>query len=505
MPNTKLNFELMLEHHRKTAFARDWPIPTHPMLYAQANQTCRTFVGATKINLDGITKQNAPTVPTERVLKISRLLQLCYGKNRTGTPTLGGRVLPSGGGFYPNELYCVFPRDNAFFKSGFIAHYFAHNHTLEVLAMLNPDEQNSAVNDITFVFTTTPLKSFKKYRHRSWRFAQIDLGHLLASTKLVAEDVGYQLNPANNCSLSVFAESLRFSRPEFSGEHIAFMLTLKEPTTPKAASPLFTVTPHISPVQPNTELRSHISIGEITSLSEKFFTKHTVLDSSWFTNEPTNCSDLRGHLPHLQSQRKSPERFYKLKSEDEPLIETLISKFESFPYWQNVNPTSPTRPQAQHTALPLVLPIIVTNGLKNFADGIYLFASPQLAQTLASVIPINNNQYLQTNFENLRAYLLKPFSAPEFQDLLKMDWYYEASALVLLFGNFSVLKTQPENYASLLWRCGIFGQYLTLVANKIGLSARGYGGGSDDYLNIDLLQQNAGPYRHLISYAVGQG
>lgn len=509
MPETNLNseFDFVLEHHRKTAFRRNWGHLVPNALYAKANIAQRAFVGKIEINLRELLLQNISQEQRNGLVRISELLQRSYGKNRESTSKIFGRTVPSGGAFYPNEIYCIFPRENIFLERAFIAHYLVENNSLELLTILAPDLELRVV-DLTLVFTTMPLKAFKKYGHRCWRFSQIDLGHLLASTQLIAESLDYELVASDDTAFSVFNDQLGFSQPGFSGEHIAVILSLREhifEVDKKKASkisrakclPIFTKAPNLTLALPNPDLHEHISLGELTKKSEKFFTKSAALNTAWLANEHSKCSILQDELFNLQNLRRSPERFYKLPQKNEQHVESLISQFKDFPCWQGAAASPPT--------LPTILPIIVTNGLQKFSDGFYLFSSAELAHTLQGTVPIDCDQYTPTHFENLNAYLLKPYSKNEFQKLLKIETYFEASALVLLFGDFSHLKMHPENYPQLLWRCGIFGQHLTLFANKLGLAARGFGGGWDDYLNIAILQQQAGPYRHLISYAVGGG
>lgn len=496
-----LDYHSILNFHKKTYMTETSHRTINPNVFKALNLFSRQFPHSSKVKLFGFEEagnhsfnskasQNEPNLFTV----INFLLLLSAGRNREGLNNQSYyRVLPSGGGFHPHELYVVFKS-----KEGMrITHYLSSSNELEFIDGL-PANQEINSSSFTLIMTSIPLKSFKKYRYRGWRISQVDAGHQLGSIFESASKIGLTSRP-NTTLKSDHYHKMGFDKLSSQGEYVmAAMDFIIAGNSKHESSKDVDVDSKDLPVivTPPNDLTSIAGDSINHDFSKQLLNKTHSNLNLFLKQDPlllSNNDMSLNEYTQFAKERRSPTKF----SESSPLSPTKLAQL--LEGLDSIN-----KKIKQVFRENYLMPVIYFRKNEVLDPGFYCLSGEdthsELIRNFSSVT--DNESVIQV--KALKLLRLKGYDPVEFNEVLVPDINYNhAHLFVNLFADFKSLKNSPELYPLLHWQAGLYGQLLSYVCFKNGLSPRGFGGIKDSVMNHHILGQQLFEYQHIVSYAIG--
>lgn len=447
---------------------------------------------------------------------LSRFLELAFGLSAwktTGMESWSLRHNPSSGNLHPTEAYIILWQaiDHKFVPG--IYHYAAHEHALELRAVLAEATAQKLQKMQPNCFGALGLSSIHwreewKYGARALRYCQHDVGHALASASYSAAMHGWQIRADTTASDQEIVDvlGLAHSNSECEPEHpdlIAF------------------IAPRDSEIVDDSGIWNTLARwvtdwrGSANQLSGEHAHWPQIISSLPFLEKTSSIS----------AQPSSDNNIMSTASESSQVAEKIIRQRRSAQrmqlgdgisrqeFLQMLARTLPSSRSVPFAALPYTTAVnllIFVHKVDGLAPGLYaLVRSPNLYDNFKQAMQTQDFSWEPVEDCELPLYTL---SAP-------MDYRKTASQLscyqgiaghsAFSLGMIANMQNTIETegawaYRRLFWEAGLIGQVLYLEAEACGLSGTGIGCFFDDNVHDLLGLEAEGNWQSLYHFTVGK-
>jgi SagB-type dehydrogenase family enzyme len=286
---------------------------------------------------DLFTRSNLTNIPVN-FQTISRFLELSLGITawkQAGQSKWALRSNPSSGNLHPTEGFILLPSSHDF-ESG-LYHYCPKDHGLEMRAKYDADSFQRLISPFprsSFLMGLTSIhwREAWKYGERAYRYCNHDLGHAIASIRIAAATLGWNimlLEEMNQTDLGLlFGTSRSNEFPENEKDHPESLLVvwpLAEVEERSLSNPLEgSLIPSTIPSQTLNQLFSGATwFGEANRLSTAHGDHWEIIDQvasdAWKSTE----SHVSCHHSSMNPQKTSPSKRNLMRGGDLSSVEII--------------------------------------------------------------------------------------------------------------------------------------------------------------------------------------